>query len=119
MPTSTFQRVAEFFKANRKNCEQVLKMVSLLGNGVRFKILCALKEGDFCVGELAELVEGKHANVSQQLKMLTLAGYVTKRREDQNVIYHLENDSVRRAIEFLQAEFTVNPARDARKKGDT
>ena len=81
-------------------------MVSLLGNQVRFKILCALKEGDFCVGDLAELVEGKHANVSQQLKMLTLAGYLTKRREDQNIIYHLQNETVRRAIGFLQDEFT-------------
>ena len=84
-------------------------MVSLLGNGVRFKLLCALKECDFCVGELAELVGGKSANVSQQLKMLSLAGYVSSRREDQNVIYRLEDDRVRRAVEFFQNEFTGTP----------
>lgn len=106
MQESNFARVSAFFQSNRESCQQVLQMVSLLGNQVRFKILCALKEGDFCVGDLAELVEGKHANVSQQLKMLTLAGYLTKRREDQNIIYHLQNETVRRAIGFFQDEFT-------------
>jgi len=106
MQTNEYVRVSEFFRSNQDGCQRVLQMVSLLGNAVRFKLLCALKEGDFCVGELAELVGGKSANVSQQLKLLSLAGYVSSRRDEQNVIYKLEDETVRRAVQFFQTEFT-------------
>ena len=105
MKSEEFTRVSEFFRANRPNCQRVIRMVSLLGNEVRFKILCALNEGDFCVGDLAELVEGKHANVSQQLKMLTLAGWLKKERRDRSVYYRLVDMRVRRLLDFLRSEF--------------
>lgn len=115
MSTFEFTKVSTFFASNQESCDRVLQMVSLLGNGVRFKLLCALKEGDFCVGELAELVGGKPANVSQQLKMLSLAGYVSSRREDQNVIYTLESEQVRRAVQFFQDEFTGSRERQSQE----
>ena len=105
MSQSVFERVSQHFLANGETCDRVLRMVSLLSNQVRFKILCALNEGDFCVGGIAELVGGKHSNVSQQLKMLTLAGYLERRRHERTIIYHLEDERVRRTVNFLRQEF--------------
>jgi ArsR family transcriptional regulator len=105
MSQSVFEEVSRHFLNNGEACERVLRMVSLFSNEVRFKILCALNEGDFCVGEIAELVGGKHSNVSQQLKMLTLAGYLSRRRRERRIIYHLEDERVRRTVEFLRREF--------------
>ena len=79
----------------------MLKMFSLFSNETRFKILCVLKEGDFCVKDIVELIGGKHSNISQQLKMLTLAGYLTKERRERSIIYHLFDEKVKSTVNFL------------------
>ena len=96
--------VAEAFKDRRK-CEKVLGMFSLFSNEKRFKILCVLSEGDLCVSEIARLVEGKRSNVSQQLKLLTLAGYLEKRREERSIYYHLKDQRIKKILQFLKREF--------------
>ena len=80
-------------------------MFTLFSNEKRFKILCLLDEGDFCVNEIARMVDGKTSNVSQQLRMLTLAGYLEKRREDKSVIYHLKDQKIKKVLRFLYREF--------------
>jgi ArsR family transcriptional regulator len=94
----------DLFRDGRK-CAVVLDMFSLFSNEKRFKILCVLDEGDFCVNEIARMVDGKISNVSQQLKMLTMAGYLDKRREEQSIIYHLKDQRVRKVLRFLFREF--------------
>ena len=94
----------KLFSSNER-CEKVLSVFSLFSNRYRFKILCLLTEGDFCVSEIAETVGGKHSNISQQLKMLTLAGYLTKRRENKSIYYHLEDVSIKKLLRFLHAEY--------------
>ena len=104
MLQSIRDRVSELFR-DPKKCERVLSMFHLFSNENRFKILCALHEGDLCVNDITELVGGKHSNISQQLKMLTLAGYLTRERRDKRIIYHLQDDHIRRTIDFLRSEF--------------
>ena len=94
----------DLFKSKRK-CAVVLDMFSLFANEKRFKILCVLDEGDFCVNEIARLVGGKTSNVSQQLKMLTMAGYLEKRRDDRSIIYHLKDQKIKTVLRFLYREF--------------
>ena len=98
------QRIAEYFHANRDRCQKTLELFSMFANETRFKILCILAEHDFCVNDLVEIIDAKHSNVSQQLKMLRLSGYVTKKRDGKSIIYHLENEDVRTAISFIQTE---------------
>ncbi len=95
------ERVREQLLRNQEYCDEILKMFSLFSNKTRFRILCVLKEGDFCVNDIVEFVSGKHSNISQQLKMLTYAGYLTKERRERSVIYHLEDEKVRSFIDFL------------------
>lgn len=103
------QDVAEQFLRNNAACEHVLGMFSLFSNKIRFKILCVLKEGDLCVKEIVAVVGGKVSNISQQLKILTLAGYLTKKREEKTVIYHLEDQQVKKVVQFLWNEFADKP----------
>ncbi len=90
---------------DRKVCEKVLGMFSLFSNEKRLKILCVLSESDLCASEIARLVEGKRSNVSQQLKLLTLAGYLEKRREERSIFYHLKDQKVIKILQFLKREF--------------
>ena len=83
-------------------------MFSLFSNGIRFKILCVLREGDRCVKDITEIVGGKHSNISQQLKMLALAGYVTRERMDKMIIYHLSDQRVVKVIDFLREQFETH-----------
>jgi DNA-binding transcriptional ArsR family regulator len=53
------------------------------------------------VNDIVEFVGGKHSNISQQLKMLTLAGYLTKERQERSVFYHLEDEKIEATINFL------------------
>ena len=94
-------KVAEQLLRNQEHCEEILKMFSLFSSKTRFRILCVLKEGDFCVNDIVGFVGGKNSNISQQLKMLTYAGYLTKERKERAVIYRLKDDKIRAIIDFL------------------
>ena len=91
--------------ASKGKCAVVLDMFAFFSNEKRFKILCVLDEGDFCVSEIARMVGGKISNVSQQLKILSLAGYLEKRRNDRSIIYHLKDPRVKKVLRFLYREF--------------
>ena len=93
------------FIRERVRCQAVMDTLSLVSNKTRFQILCALHQADFCVNELVEIVGGKMSNVSQQLKALSLAGIVKRRRENQRIIYSLTDDSVRSLLTYLQQQF--------------
>lgn len=86
-------------------CECFLKMFSLLANEYRLKILCLLRTGDYCVNTILKFVGGRFSNISQQLKMLTLAGYLGKRKEKKQVYYHLEDTKVKIILDFLHEDF--------------
>lgn len=93
------------FSQERVRCLAIMDVLSLVSNKTRFQILCALHEDDFCVNELVEIVDGKMSNVSQQLKSLSLAGIVSRRREEQRIIYSLSDDKVRNLLTYLQQQF--------------
>ena len=80
-------------------------MFPLFSNRYRFKILCVLNEGDFCVHEITRLVGGHTSNISQQLKLLSLAGYLEKNREQKLIYYHLADARIKRLLRFLQKQF--------------
>lgn len=80
-------------------------MFSLFANPIRFRILCTLSEADFSVQEIVDIIGGKISNVSQQLKILTLAGYLSRERQGKQVIYHLVDDKVRSTVTFMHQLF--------------
>ena len=95
------QEISEFFLENQEICSSIMELFSIFGNETRFKILCILRRGDFCVNDIVEVIGAKPSNVSQQLKILTLGSYLTKRREGKSIIYHLASDFAIETIDFF------------------
>ena len=94
------------FRRNDAVCGRVVGLFQLISNKSRFRIICLLTRGEFCVREIMEAVGGgKLSNISQQLKTLALAGVVERRREEQKVLYRLKDERVRGMIAFLRAQF--------------
>lgn len=79
----------------------MMNMLSLVSNQARFRILCLLTIGEFCVNDIVRLVVGKSSNISQQLKILMLAGYVSNERVGKQIYYKLEDEKIRSLIGFL------------------
>src|SRR6266542_3403813 len=96
------------FEKNEAMCQRVLGLFHLFSNKGRFRIVCLLAHGEFCVNDITEVVsKGKLSNISQQLRILTLAGIIERRREDQHILYSLKDERVRKVIEFLQSQFLI------------
>ncbi len=98
------EEIREAFDRNR--CSLVEHMLSMMANPIRFHLLCALEKHPFSVSELVELSGSKLSNVSQQLKMMTLAGYVSKERQGKQTIYTLKDERIRKLIFTLEGLFT-------------
>ncbi len=96
-------QVKEWFDANK--CSEVEKILSIMANPVRFHILCALEKESFSVTELVSLSDSRLSNVSQQLKMMTLAGLITRERQGKQSIYSLADERVRKIIHTLEDLF--------------
>ncbi|SRR6266536_4135902 len=94
------------FQANEAVCARVIGLFQLFSNKGRFRIACLLARGEFCVNEITEVVsEGKLSNISQQLRILTLANVIERRREEQRILYRLKDERVRNLVAFLQKQF--------------
>jgi len=100
------QELKESFTRNEAVCSQVNHLFHLLSNKGRFRIVCLLCLGEFCVNDIAEVVgQGHLPNLSQHLKMLALSGVVEGRRESQRIIYRLKDERVRKIIGFMRSQF--------------
>ncbi|MFC2155004.1 ArsR/SmtB family transcription factor [Acidobacteriota bacterium] len=110
------EEIKKRFEENEKVCEKVLNIFSLISNKTRFRILCLLKEGDFCVNDIVALIQlGKISNISQQLRLLSMADILEKRREKKQVFYHLKDEKIRKMIVFLEENYlNINSSRGKR-----
>ncbi|RJQ28412.1 MAG: ArsR family transcriptional regulator [Peptococcaceae bacterium] len=72
-----------------EECQQVAEFLQGFSNPVRVKILCALRDGEKSVGQIAEMLNAKQSNISQQLQILMNKGHVVKRREERNIYYNV------------------------------
>lgn len=100
------QQIQSEFRANNALCQQVIRLFQLISNKSRFRIVCILARDEFCVNDIAQIVdEGKLSNISQQLRILTLAGVVARRREQKKIIYRLVDDRVRDLIAYFRERY--------------
>ncbi len=96
------------FQKNEAVCHRVIALFNLLSNKGRFRIVCLLSHGEFCVNEITEVVgEGKMSNISQQLKILTLSDVIERRRDNHHIFYRLKDERVRNLVDFLQKQFVI------------
>ena len=73
-----------------------------LGNQHRLAILCALRDGEMCVGDLASNVAISVHNVSQHLRVLKEHKVVCSRKEGQTVFYAITNQKFVEACTLIR-----------------
>jgi DNA-binding transcriptional ArsR family regulator len=106
MTKERMEQIKEEFERNQSVCQNVIGLFHLLSNKSRFRIVCVLMNGECCVQDLSDLVgEGRLSNISQQLRMLRLAGIVEKRRDKKQMIYRIADPRIGGLIEFLRANY--------------
>jgi len=100
------EQIKKQFRARETECQKVLNIFAMISNKTRFRILCLLKEGDFCVTDIVETIQTSNfSNISQQLRLLSMAGILGSRRDKKQIIYHLKDERVRKTLEFLQENY--------------
>lgn len=72
---------------------------SLLGDPSRLGLLIALREGELCVSDLAQVTEHSESSVSHALKLLRAHRIVAVRRVGRRAFYRLDDPHVRLLLE--------------------
>ena len=71
----------------------------VFGDATRLKILFFLdREGETCVGCIAETLEMSQSAISQQLKVLRQSRLVKFRKEGKSVLYRLSDDHIHKIL---------------------
>jgi DNA-binding transcriptional ArsR family regulator len=66
----------------------------LLGDPTRLLLMDQLRDGERCVGALAETLGCTQANVSKHLSLLADGGLVVRRRQGLNIFYAVSGEDV-------------------------
>lgn len=90
----------DLVKANVKAASCLLKALS---NEKRLLIVCALSEGEKCVGELETVVNLSQSALSQHLARLRRDSVVKTRRDAQTIYYSIKDDAVREVLKCLSS----------------
>lgn len=100
------QEIHAEFARNEEVCRHVIGLFQLMANKQRFRIVCILSRGEFCVNEIAAILgTDKLSNISQQLKVLRLAGAIQCKRDSKRMIYSMRDDRIRGIIMFLKQNY--------------
>jgi ArsR family transcriptional regulator len=75
------------------------KVFKAMADGTRRGILEMLRESDLSAGEIAAAFALTKPAISHHLSVLKAAGLATERREGQQIIYSLREDSIVEAID--------------------
>ncbi len=70
------------------------ELFKVFGDSTRIRILFALFDSEYCVGDLAESLEMNQSAVSHQLKILKVNKLIKSRREGKQVYYSLADEHV-------------------------
>jgi len=90
---------------SEERCNEVQLLLSTMANPIRFHILCALRVHPFTVTELVEIADANLSNVSQQLKMMWLAGYLAKEKKGKQVYYRMADKRIDSLVGFMEELF--------------
>ena len=86
---------------DKQACGVVHDYVGHFSNPVRLRLLCTLMSGRASVTQLVQQLGEKQPNVSQQLRLLLLAGMVSRTRQGTRQIYEIANPLVGETLEHL------------------
>ena len=83
--------------------QEAARLMDMLSQPARLKILCTLIEGEQSVLVLAELAGLSQPAMSHHLKKLRDSGFVQTRRDAQTIYYSLKGDEVAAVLRVLHS----------------
>ena len=84
---------------------QASQLLKSLSHPDRLLLLCQLTQGEYCVGELEELVGVGQPSLSQQLGILRKDELVATRREGKQIYYSIASEDALAVLELLYQRF--------------
>lgn len=81
---------------------ELIEQLKALGDITRLKILRLLIGREYCVCELARLIGISQPGISQHLRKLKVAGFVTERKNGQWVYYRANDEALGQFLEELR-----------------
>ncbi len=85
--------------------EQACRLLKVLSNPDRLKILCRLSEGELCVSDIEVALGITQPTLSQQLTVLRNEELVSTRREGKNIFYRIDSPQTLAVIKVLYEQF--------------
>ena len=76
--------------------ETIVRVMRLLSDPTRLKLLALLEDGERNVSELCEALDAPQPTVSHHLSLMRSASMVTNRRSGKQVYYQLNRDTITR-----------------------
>ena len=93
----------EYLEKDKNNISSKAKILSLLGNEVRLKIIILfLKYESMCVCDLSDILQMKQSPISQHLRKLKDGGLLENKRSGMTIFYFIPQtiiDNIRNIIE--------------------
>ena len=86
----------------RKRFELQAEVLKALAHPARLMMVHALREGELCVCELAEIAQTERTSVSKHLALLKNAGILRDRKEGLKVYYSLARPCVLNFFECVE-----------------
>lgn len=87
--------------AMREKADSAARLLKMLANGQRLRVLCLLAGGELSVGQINDRIDLSQSALSQHLAKLREEGLVATRRESQTIYYRLESGPAQRIIQTL------------------
>ena len=87
-----------------------------IGDSTRLKILRLLAAGELTVSEIVEELGLSQSTISRHLALLRQVGFVSDRRQGQQVFYSLNKGAVWQCCEGLCIRLDIRPRPTAKKK---
>jgi DNA-binding transcriptional ArsR family regulator len=84
--------------ADDGHVEEAVRVLKLLADSTRLRLIRELLHGEHSVGDLADHLGVRQAAVSQHLAKLRWAGVVTSRRDGNRIYYRTTDDHVARLV---------------------
>lgn len=85
---------------NIRDIDALSCFYKMLSDGTRCKIICALKESEMCVCDIAYLLNMTKSAVSHQLSKMRESGVVKCRRDGKEIYYSLDDSHVSVILEL-------------------
>lgn len=89
----------------RHGAGEASSLLRVLAHEDRLMLLCQLSQGEYCVGELEQLLDLHQPSLSQQLGVLRREQLVSTRRDGKHIFYQVDDDRVLSVLRSLHGIF--------------